>query len=124
MFKKISIILLLPFFIAPVFISAQTAPVLPNIIDVGQVITESIPAPISGFIDKLKNINIGDQSSILGDSGSINLSNVKSSWNSINNWFFQNIGISFTEIVKSIANLVIWVWEIIIKLIKVGLSYL
>ena len=122
MFKKISIILSLPLFIAPVFTLAQTAPVLPDIIDVGQVITESIPAPIFGFIEKLKGINIGGQSSVSG--GSMDFSSVKEGWDSINNWFLENIGVSFNEIIKSVANLIIWIWEIIIKLIKLGLSYL
>lgn len=121
--KKIFLIILsLQFFIVPVFASAQTAPIIPDVIDVGQVITESIPAPIANFIDKLKGINIGGQPSVSG--GSMDFSSVKSGWDSINNWFTQNIGVSFTEIVKSVANLVIWIWEIIIKLIKVGLSYL
>ena len=123
MFKKISItILSLPLFVVPIFASAQTAPIIPDIIDVGQTITESIPAPIANFIDKLKGIDIGGQPSVSGDS--LDFSNVKSGWDSINNWFLQNIGVSFTEIVKSVANLFIWIWEIVIKLIKVGLSYL
>ena len=123
MFKKISItILSLPLFVVPIFASAQTAPIIPDIIDAGQTITESIPAPIANFIDKLKGIDIGGQPSVSGDS--LDFSNVKSGWDSINNWFLQNIGVSFTEIVKSVANLVIWIWEIVIKLIKVGLSYL
>lgn len=120
--KTFLIILSLQLFIAPVFASAQTAPIIPNVIDVGQAITESIPAPIASFIDKLKNIDIGGQPFV--SSGSMDFSSVKSGWNSINNWFLENIGVSFTEIVKSVANLVIWIWEIIIKLIKVGLSYL
>lgn len=122
--KTFLIILSLQFFIAPVFASAQTPPpVFPDIIDVGQIIIESIPAPISNFIDKLRGINIGGQSTVSGG-GSMDFSSVKEGWDSINNWFSSNIGVSFTEIVKSVANLVIWIWEIIIKLIKVGISYL
>lgn len=121
MFKEVFIIFSLLVLIAPVLSSAQTSPPsLPNLPDLGQ----SITAPISNFVDKLKaiggsNVSVPDASNFdLGPSG------VQGTWDNINNWFVSKIGVSLTDIIKAVVNLIIWVWELIIKLIQVGLSYL
>ncbi|MEK7086830.1 MAG: hypothetical protein AAB935_01070 [Patescibacteria group bacterium] len=114
--KKISIILSLIILI-PLLSSAQVNDsVLPD--------TINLLAPISNFIDKLKNINIGESVSLGEANSEIDLSSAKSIWEKINNWFSSHIGVSFTDIIKAIFNFIIWIWELIIKLIRVGLSYL
>jgi hypothetical protein len=126
--KKFLIILSLIILIAaPVSGSAQTdtaPPALPklDLTNLGQSVSDSLPDPISNFIDKLKGIDI--KGSAGADGGSMDLSSAKGAWDSINNWFLENIGVSLNEIIKAIANLIIWVWELIIKLIKTGISYL
>ncbi|TSA45479.1 hypothetical protein D4R51_01760 [bacterium] len=117
--KTISTIILSLVILTPIAGLAQTSepalPTLPGIIN--------LSAPISDFMDKLKNINVGGSAMPSGGS-SIDLSSVKGFWASINNWFVSNIGISFTDIIKAVFNLIIWIWEVIIKLIQAGLSYL
>ncbi len=120
--KRIFVIcslLVLTILMAPVPSSAQT----PSLPDVNVSINNlTLPGPISDFIDKLKGINVGP--STPGGSGSIDLSSLRGFWDSLNNWFSSNIGISFTDIIKLIFNFIIWVWELVIKLIQAGLSYL
>lgn len=117
--KIISTIILSLVILTPVAGLAQTnepaLPSLPGIIN--------LSAPISDFMDKLKNINVGGSAMPGGGSG-IDLSSVKGLWDSINNWFISNIGVSFTDIIKAVFNFIIWIWELIIKLIQAGLSYL
>ncbi len=50
------------------------------------------------------------QSAVSGD--------LSSWWQSINGWFSANIGVSLGDIIKAVVNLVIWVWELIIKLLQ------
>lgn len=108
----------------PVLVSAQTPPTLPDldIKDLGDKVTSGLPTPVSDFIGKLKSINVGP--STPGGSGPIDLSSLRGFWDSLNNWFSANLGISFAAIVKMIFNFIIWVWELVIKLIQTGLSYL
>lgn len=41
---------------------------------------------------------------------------------SINRWFGTNIGVSLGEIIKAIGSFVVWVLELIVKLIQAGLE--
>ena len=112
--------------LAPMAGLAQTdAPILPTLPGVNQAMPSNInlPAPLTDFIDKLKTINVSGGSNMPGGS-SIDLSSAKGFWASINNWFISNVGVSLTDIIKAVFNFIIWVWELIIKLIQAGLSYL
>ncbi len=117
--------------LVPILGSAQTtAPIISNLPNVGQALSDIIPAPVSGFIDQLKTIlqngvnAVGNGQALSGGGNGLNLSNAGDIWNQINDWFSSNIGVSFTDIVKAVVNLIIWIWELIIKLIQVGLSKL
>ena len=61
------------------------------------------------------NQTVGSQTDI---SGLVNL------WNNVNNWFTQNIGTSLADIVKTVVNFMIYIWEIIIKLLQVLVAHL
>ncbi|GEM_PF-1600101 len=52
------------------------------------------------------------------------LSGIVNLWNSVNAWCEQHIGISLREIINTVINFMIWIWELIIKLIRAALSYL
>jgi hypothetical protein len=54
----------------------------------------------------------------------LNLSSAQATWDSINQWFSANVGISFRDIVKIAANVLIWFWELLIKLIQAGVAKL
>jgi hypothetical protein len=129
MFKKIIAISSLVIFAVPLVGLAQNTPNVPTVplnIDLKNL-PDSLPAPISDFANKLKGIfNGGSIGNISVPSGEPNmsLSDVGGTWASINNWFVSKIGISLTDIIKTIANLIIWFWELVIKLIQTGLSYL
>jgi hypothetical protein len=45
-------------------------------------------------------------------------------WNSVNNWFTQNVGTSLSDVVKTVVNFMIYIWEIIIKLLQVLVAHL
>ncbi|MDI6820910.1 MAG: hypothetical protein QMD65_01900 [Patescibacteria group bacterium] len=49
---------------------------------------------------------------------------VRGFWQKTNTWVQEKLGASLKEIIKSIGNLFVWIFEFIIKLIKTGLSYL
>ncbi len=129
--KTISIILSLVFII-PVLSSAQTTPpTVPVNIDLNnlsQTISDQLPAPVSDFIQKLKDVfqngTNGTTINGLTSGNGIDLSNASGLWSQINNWFSSNIGVSLSDVIRAIANLIIWVWELIIKLIQVGLSHI
>ena len=90
-------------------------------------IQESLSAPVSDFVNKLKGVfENGPGMGISSPSNGLqtNLSDVGGTWASINNWFSSKIGVSLTDIIKAVVNLIIWIWEVIIKLIQTGLSYL
>lgn len=40
----------------------------------------------------------------------------------INIWFQNNVGVSLKEITSSLGNFIVWVLELIVRLIKAGLS--
>ncbi len=60
----------------------------------------------------------------LPNGSNYNLSGLIGFWNSINNWFTQNIGTSLSDIVKTVVNFMIYLWEIIIKLLQVIVAHL
>lgn len=39
-------------------------------------------------------------------------------WNQINDWFSEKIGVSFRDILKVVINIIIWFWELIIKILQ------
>ena len=100
-------------------------PTVPTNIDL-KSLPDKLPAPISEFANKLKGVFENSPGSGLSFSGDAptSLSDIGSSWASINDWFVSKIGISLSDIIKTIANLIIWFWQLIIKLIQTGLSYL
>lgn len=131
MFRIISIILSLAFMV-PTLGLAQTPvpPAVPNIdvSNLSQTISNELPAPVSNFVQKLKGMfqggpNGGGGTGLTVGNGS-SFSGGSDLWGRINNWFSSNIGISLSDIIRAVANLIIWIWELIIKLIRVGLSYL
>ncbi|MGC9603580.1 MAG: hypothetical protein ABSF47_03900 [Minisyncoccia bacterium] len=88
-------------------------------------IQQNLPAPVSDFVNKLKGVfENGPGMSGPTNGPQINLSDVGGTWASINSWFSSKIGVSLTDIIKAVVNLIIWIWELIIKLIQTGLSYL
>ncbi|MGC9611175.1 MAG: hypothetical protein ABSE68_03105 [Minisyncoccia bacterium] len=129
MTKKIILIFSFLILLAPISGFAQTSePSLP-----GQNLLNGVSAPVSSFIDNLKSVLANGLGSVGGNistptnggSGvSLDLSSIGSVWDSINNWFSANIGVSFRDIVKVAANVLIWFWELLIKLIQVGVSKL
>jgi len=114
------------FVFTPVFTTAQTPPDI-----LGSTIT--IPEPISDFVKNLGNIDLGNVPLIndiskIADSAnsgdSLNLSDVGGLWNSLNDWFSRHIGTSFSDIVRTIGNAMLWVLDLMGRLLKAGLSYL
>ncbi len=53
-----------------------------------------------------------------------NLSGLTNIWNNVNAWCEKNVGISLREIINTVINFMIWIWELIIKLIRAALSYI
>jgi len=130
--KIISIILSLAFIVPALSLAQQTSlPAVPtniNINDLTQTVSNQLPAPVSDFISKLKDVfqngTNGPTVTSLTSGNGMNLSDASGVWNQINNWFSSNIGVSFSDIIRAVVNLIIWIWELIIKLIQVGLSKL
>lgn len=97
-----------------------------------------IPGPVDDFLKTLNKINLDkvnipllDKFSADNAKGFINkttgegvLNFVGNMWNKANAWMAVNIGISLSEVIKVVINLVVWVLELALKLIKAGLSYL
>lgn len=100
-------------------------------------IQQSLPGPVNDLVNlvqKVKidapnanltsgsnggiDINLGQlgQSGVSGDLGSI--------WQSANNWVSSHVGISLNDIVKAILNIVIWIWQFLIGLLKDLVSHL
>ncbi len=52
------------------------------------------------------------------------LSGLTNLWNTANAWCEEHIGISLREIINTVINFMIWIWELIIKLIRAALSYI
>ena len=85
-------------------------------------IINNLPAPISDFVNNAKQIgtNIQTKSSNLQVS-SLNPTNV---FDGINNWFTGVTGISFTNAIKTIGNLMVWTLSSALNLLKWLLSFI
>lgn len=46
------------------------------------------------------------------------LKDFKNLWQSINDWFTQNIGVSFKNILVAIGNIFVWLLELLVHLLK------
>lgn len=99
----------------------------------GQGSEVPVPDAINNFIDTLGQIDIdtgdagrGEDALAIGESllgeGGIDLSFIKDLWERANNWMSSNVGVSILEIFRAVANLLIWVFELAVKLIKEGLN--
>jgi hypothetical protein len=99
---------------------AQTTPNwnLPNINP--DTFLNSLPAPISDFVNSAKQIsnNLYSKSHNL-NGNSLNPTGV---FDSINNWFIGVTGISLVSILQAIGNLIIWVLSFATQLIRWLLS--
>ncbi len=94
----------------------------------------NFPGPITDFMNSLNKISIDNSSLKLPDNPqggekligqkTINGSQIGEWWNKINSWLVQNIGVSFSEIIRVVGNFIVWGFELVVKLLKVGLSYL
>ncbi len=91
----------------------------------------SVPKPIGDFVESLKEINIDNVDKNISDNISFDgtvvtekLSNmgVQGVWDAANGWMEETLGISLGQIIKAIGNLIMWVLELMIGLIKGGLS--
>jgi hypothetical protein len=109
----------------------MSPPAVPANIDVnnlGQTILNQLPAPVSDFVQKLKTVfqsgTNGTTISGLTSGSGLDLSDASGLWGQVNNWFSSNIGVSLSDIIRAVVNLIIWIWGLIIKLIQVGLSHL
>ena len=45
-------------------------------------------------------------------------------WGRVNNWFSSHVGVTLKELVQGVANLFVWVFEWVVKLIKLGIGQL
>lgn len=100
----------------------------------GSSLSIDLPKPISDFVDSLNNIKLDRNSIQLPDNlnagekligqNTFNESEISGWWNNLNTWLTQNIGISFSEILRTVGNFIVWAFELIVKLLKAGLSYL
>jgi len=96
-------------------------------------IIPSLPNEVSDLFKTFEKINIDKNSQIF----SINTQGIKAPgdlvknfgwlkdiWNKINLWLLQNVGISFSEIIRVVVNFFVWVLELFIKILKALISYL
>jgi hypothetical protein len=88
---------------------------------------ENLPGPVNDLLNLVKgvkvsspNLNVSQQSvdQTVQQIASGNTGDLSSWWQSINGWFSANIGVSLADIIKAVVNLVIWVWELVIKLLQ------
>lgn len=101
---------------------------------VGSSPSISFPGPITDFMNSLDKIKLDNSFIKLPDNiqggekligqRTITESQIGEWWNKINSWLTENIGVSFSEILRVVGNFIVWGFELVIKLLKVGLSYL
>ena len=101
---------------------------------VGSSPSISLPGPITDFFDSLNKIKIDNSVIKLSDNLQggekligqrvISESQIGEWWNKINSWLMERIGISFSEILRTVGNFIVWGFELVIKLLRAGLSYL
>lgn len=114
--------------VVPYFAAAQQQPPDTSTFSI------TVPDPVSNFVQNLGNIDLGNipivqdisriANSNAGNASSMDLSNVGGLWNSLNTWFGEHVGISFSSIVQTIGNAMLWVLDLMGRLLKAGLSYL
>jgi len=127
------------FYFLIIFLTALPLTVLAN--DIGSLNLSSfkniLPAPFVELIDTFSKISPNPQAplfrnlenTILGlKNESFNFSNpgikFKEIFYKINHWFEINLGISLVAILKAIFNVIIWIFETLIKLIRLAISAL
>jgi hypothetical protein len=49
---------------------------------------------------------------------------LSSAWDSLNGWLESNIGISLSEIIRTLLNFIIWVFELIVKILQAVINIL
>ncbi|MEW6617014.1 MAG: hypothetical protein AB1333_01185 [Patescibacteria group bacterium] len=101
---------------------------------VGSSPSISLPSPITDFMNSLDKIKLDNSVIKLPDNIQggekligqrvISESQIGEWWNKINSWLMENLGVSFSEILRVIGNFIVWGFELVVKLLKVGLSYL
>lgn len=80
---------------------------------------------VKGSVPLINTQNIQTPSgSELPAPAATSLSGLTNLWNTANAWCEQHIGISLREIINTVINFMIWIWELIIKLIRAALSYI
>lgn len=92
-----------------------------------------VPEPITELFNTFENIDIdtsripilnrafqGFGQAVQNPEGAAN--DLTGLFERINAWFQSNVGVSLGEITKAIGNFIVWVLELIVKLIKAGLS--
>lgn len=90
---------------------------------------QGTPGPLNDLLNLIQNVKIGTpnldvtQQSVSQTVNQIAQGNVSSGdlsswWQGVNNWFMANTGVSLSAIIKAVVNLIIWVWEFVIKLLQ------
>ena len=80
-----------------------------------------LPAPVSNFINSLEQIG----ESFVSKASNINFSTAPQNIvGGVNNWFQSTTGISLTQVIRVIGNLMVWVLSTAASLIKWALSFL
>lgn len=109
--KKVALSILLPvFFLFSIFGRpglgfAQQLP--PNL----DSLKNQVPAPVSGFINSIQSIGTDFR--------------VGNAWLKVDGWFSNTTGgTSLTDVLKFSGNLLIWIFSVLVNLIKWGLSLL
>ena len=115
--KKGLLTILIIAFLVPFAAGAQTS----------QNFQENLPGPVNDILNLVKGVKVSSpnldvsQESVdqtVQQIASGNTGDLSSWWQSINGWFSTNIGVSLADIIKAVVNLVIWVWELVIKLLQ------
>lgn len=129
--KKVFISFFVITLIVPLGVFAQSS--IPSE-TVGSSPSISLPGPIVDFMNSLDKIKLDNSVIKLPDNlqggekligqRAITESQIGEWWNKINFWLMENLGVSFSEILRVVGNFIVWGFELVIKLLKVGLSYL
>jgi hypothetical protein len=117
------------------FIFAQNVSPFSSLNDLDQPIKTFLPQPIQDILETAKKISekIQNLPIFTGFARRVEeknfkpdnfLSDFKSFWDKVNIWFENVFGVSLREIIRVIANFIVWVLEFIINLIKGGLAYI
>ena len=101
---------------------------------------DNIPEPVTELVDTFSkiqvDIDVGGGSFLKKTLESIKnfvftivltpgefFSYVQNIWDNINTWLEDHIGVSFREIIRSVVNFFVWSLELIIRLMKWGISF-